>query len=237
MNILIDFILCILAIVTLLIATGKNTIVTIARFLALVLSVTVATFLADWAAAPLSEKIPNPMVQVAVNEMADAVGTPIYGKVDQTLAQLDYDAFMTSPDRAELVKSYGRTEAQIQQLLADAENQNAAAVAAFLAQPIWQTIIEAVLLGGATILLYLVLVAVFRTVLYRTFPKDKKKKVAIFTVLFAVLSAVIVVSYVAVPIMESFRPYAMGFIKSLQWDYACEQSTLYGIFKMLYILG
>ena len=236
MNILIDFILCILVLLVLWAASGKNTIVTIARFLALVLSVTGATLLADWAAVPLSEKLPNPIVYTAANEMAELIGTPTYESADKTLAQVDYDTLVAHPDFAELVTSYGRTEADLKQLLAEQTDDKATAIAQHLAAPLWQTILHAVLLCGITLLLYVILVAIFKAVLYRSFPKDKKRRIAVFTVLFALLSAVIVVSYVAIPVMESFRPYSMGIMKSLHWNYACEQSALYRIFSMLYIL-
>lgn len=233
MNIMIDFVLCILAAAALAISARKNTIITVTRCLALAISVTAATFIAGWTMEPLSEAIPNPIYGSAVNDMADLVSAPYYATADETADSLSMEEIRKSEDFDALLEAYGTSRKEIDAQIEG--EQTVRQTAAWMAKPVWQIIVKNVVLIVGTALLYLILIAVLKAVLYRFFPKDVKRKIAPLTFLFAALSAVIIVSYLAIPVMESFRPFSMGVMKSVHWDSACERSVIYGVFRMLYI--
>lgn len=239
MNIIIDLILCILAIAVLLSMLGKNTIVAIARFCALVIAVTSATIAAPAlakAVAPVTTSL-NVYRSVAVNDLADLAEVQRLPRPALTLAQIDVDTLMRQKaDQAEaLLARYGTDLVSVRTEVQTAVDRPAAFADA-MARPAWQSAVQAVLFLLLIAVLYAVLVSVFRALLYHFFPKDKKRKVPVLTGLFALLSVLIVVVYIALPVLAQFTPYDVGILKTMRLRDACTQSLLYGWCHKLYIL-
>lgn len=239
MNIMIDLILCILAVAVLVSMLCKNTIVAIARFCALVIAVTAATLAAPplaKAAAPALDSLDFYRAS-AVADLADLAEVRQLRTSALTLAQIDVDTLMQQkPDEtAALLAQYGTDRATVETAIRPADDRPAAFVRAMTQTP-WRAAVEAILFLALIAVLYAVLVAVFRALLYHFFPKDKKRKVPVLTGLFALLSVGIVVAYIAVPVLEHFAPYGIGILKTMRLDEACAQSMLFGWCRKLYIL-
>lgn len=241
MNIMIDFILCILAAAILLSMIGKNTIVAISRFLALVIAVTTATLIATVlarAVAPVTERW-NFYRSAAVTDLANLAEVRRLDSVSLTLAQFQAETLVKEkPDEMqELLVRYDTSVQEIESKIGQAAGLDYTdRFVSEMAYPAWRTTVQTILFLLLILILYAVLVSVFRALLYHFFPKDKKRKVPALTWLFALLSVLIVVSYVAVPVLDAFTPYAMGVLRTLRLDSACANSLLYGWCRTLYIL-
>ncbi|MBQ9082126.1 MAG: hypothetical protein IJY28_01340, partial [Clostridia bacterium] len=207
MNVMVDFLMCILAAVVIFMIVGKNTIVTAARFLAAALAVGVAVLVVQFGAKPLSEALPNPLVNGALEEMADISGLDTAGWDASSYASLiDYDALKDTELFAKLLAEYGVTAEEVAAAAAASDGEAAAAAAACMAAPLWQVVVSLGLRLVVTVLAYVLFLALIRAVLYRKFHNVRRKKLALLTGFFAILAMLVVMSYFVVPVMESFRP-------------------------------
>lgn len=237
MNVMLDFLLCVIAAVVIFMITGKNTIITAARFAAAVLAVGIALTVTYFGAAPLSAALPNPLTGTAVTDMAELSGVDTSGWNTSSHASLvDYDKLRDSEAFADLLDEYGVTPEDVDTAVkADPDNKVMAAAVCMTA-PLWRAIVGSLLQLFLVVVLYFGLLAMIRSLLYKKFPKDRKRKSAPLTALFAVLTMVVIVAYFVVPVFEAFRPFSVGWMNMLEWDSACANSVIYRVFRVLYLL-
>ena len=233
MNVMVDFLMCFLAAAAVFLAVGRNTLVTGTRFGALALAVALSIPAVHFGAPYLAKQIPNPLSDFAVEDLADLGGIDTAGLVpDEYIPLINYDALKHSAGMEELLASYGVDRVGTDR----AAEQGVRAAAEYMTMPVWQALVGTALRLLTILILYGILLAVLRSLLYRKFVKIKRKSVAPLTAVFALLSMIVVMGYVVVPVCEAFRPFAMGNLEVLDWDRACADSVIYPVFRMLYLL-
>ena len=237
MNIMIDFILCIIALAVLLAAFAKNTIVLVSRTFALAVAVLLSVLITMNTAPLLADALPNPYYRTAVRELADLSEAPKLDSAQQTLAQLDIAQLNRDhPEEMKTLLARYNTTWQEAQAEAARSDGSADAFVRAMAKPVWRATVSAVERLLLTAICYVLLALAGRALLYQFFPKDKKRKSIPLTAVFAVVYTAIVLAYVAVPVFEEFRPYSMGALKLLGLDAACSKSAVYSFFRTLNIL-
>ncbi len=233
MNVMVDFLMCFLAAGAVFLAVGRNTLVTGTRFGALLLAVALSIPAVHFGAPYLAKQIPNPLSDFAVADLAELGGIDTAGlKPDEYISLINYNALKNVPGMEKLLASYGVDRAGTDQ----AAVQGVRAAAEHMTMPVWQALIGTALRLLVIMILYGILLAVLRALLYRKFMKIKRKSVAPLTAIFALLSMAVVMCYVVVPVSEAFRPFTMGGLEVLNWDRACADSVIYPVFRMLYLL-
>ena len=233
MNVMVDFIMCFLAATAVFLAVGRNTIMTAARLGALVLAVALSIPAVHYGTPYLAEKIENPLANMAVEDLAELDDIDTEGQLPSSyISLIDYDALKQTPGMEKLLAAYGVDAAGTDRA---AEN-GVRAAAAYMTMPLWQAIVATMIRLVVVLVMYSIVLAVLRAVLYRKFAKVKRKNLAPMTVLCALLSMVVMMAYVVVPVSEAFRPFTMGALQVVQWDRACAESVVYPLFEMMYLL-
>ena len=233
MNVMVDFLMCFLAAGAVFLAVGRNTLVTGTRFGALLIAVALSVPVVHFGAPHLAKQIPNPLSDFALQDLAELGGVDTAGLQPEEYSTLiNYNAVKHTPGMEELLAAYGVDRAGTDAAAA----QGVQAVAEYMTMPVWQALIGVTLRLLMVVVLYGVLLAVLRSLLYRRFMKLKRKSIAPLTAVFALFSMVVVMGYVVVPVFEAFRPFSMGWLDVLNWDRACADSVVYPVFRMLYLL-
>lgn len=233
MNVMVDFLMCFLAATVVFLTIGRNTIVTGTRFGALLIAVAISLPVVHYGTPYLAQQIPNPLSDYAVKDLAELDGIDTAGlKPDDYLPLINYNALKHTDGMETLLASYGADRTGTDQ----AALQGVRAAAEYMTMPVWRAIVGTVLRLAVTLILYGAALAVLRAMLYQKFVRFKRKSMAPLTVLFALLSMVVVMAYVVVPVSEAFRPFTMGGLELLDWNRACKDSVIYPLFEMLYLL-
>lgn len=237
MNVMVDFLMCFIAAAMFFLAVGRNTIVTAARQLSTAAAVLAAAGVVCLAAVPLAEALPNPLTDMAVKDMAELAGVHVPGWQSSYVSLIDWTALQSKAGYAELLYTYGVTEEVVAQAAAAAPGAEVLAAAAAMAAPMWQAVVGSLLRLVTAVAVYIASLALLRTLLYKKFAAVRKKKIMALTVLFAVITMVTVMAGFVVPVSETFRPYAAGWMSMLQWDHACSSSLIYPVFRALSVLS
>lgn len=233
MNVMVDFIMCFLAATAVFLAVGRNTIMTAARLGAILIAVALSIPAVQFGTPYLAAQIENPMVDIAVEDLAQLGGIDTEGQMPSSyISLIHYDELKQAPGMAELLAAYGVDAAGTDRAAEDGVR----AAAAYMTEPIWQAVVATGIRLAVILVMYSIVLAILRAVLYRKFAKVKRKNLAPLTLICALLSMVVVMSYVVVPVSEAFRPFTMGGLQVLQWDRACAESVVYPVFRMMYLL-
>lgn len=231
MNILIDLLLLLIVALVIAAVARKSAVRAVVTFAALVVGA-VSMLLAPYA-APYAKPLFAPVVQnSAAAELADLAGTPVFDSAEETLSKIDLTVLQQQypEDFAEIIGGYGVLQTE----LTAAIDKGPAAVSTVLGNPM-SCALALVSCKLAVALVCMLLVLGVSTAILRRKPKVRHKGTTV-TVLLGVLSSIVVVAFWFLPLMESFRPFSTGVLRTIQWDAACEHSVLYRIFDWLHSL-